>query len=176
MDIEGEAVCAVRPQLVTAEGEPGAGVDVNRSFSEKEADTLLLSDEGEPTDNKEQVKASAHEKFAKTAAAFMNKANQVSILQGKGAMGAQSDGVGVQDVRRGLDPTDNRAIHNNNDALIEGVRVPGPSLVPYLLAPPQCTLSGLKTGQNCTSCTRDSCSPTTIFSADHLGSFCRRQG
>ena len=33
MDIEGEAVCAVGPQLVTAEGEPGAGVDVKRSFS-----------------------------------------------------------------------------------------------------------------------------------------------
>ena len=27
MDIEGEAVCAVRPQVVTAEGEPGAGVE-----------------------------------------------------------------------------------------------------------------------------------------------------
>ena len=27
MDIEREAVCAVRPQLVTAEGEPGAGVE-----------------------------------------------------------------------------------------------------------------------------------------------------
>ena len=42
MDIEGEAVCAVGPQLVTAEGEPGAGVDVKRSFSNLEADTLLL--------------------------------------------------------------------------------------------------------------------------------------
>ena len=136
MDIEGEAVCAVGPQLITAEGEPGAGVDVNRSFSEKEADTLLLSEEGEPTDDQEQVIASTHEKFAKTAAALMNKANQVSILQGKGAMSPQTDRVGVQDVRGGLDPTDNRAIHNNNDALIEGVRVPGPSLVPYLLAPP----------------------------------------
>ena len=27
MDIEGEVVCAVRLQLVTAEGEPGAGVE-----------------------------------------------------------------------------------------------------------------------------------------------------
>ena len=54
MDIEGEAVCAVGPQLVTAEGEPGAGVDVKRSFSNLEADTLLLSDEGEPADVHEQ--------------------------------------------------------------------------------------------------------------------------
>ena len=100
--------CAVRPQLVTVEGEPGAGVDVNRSFSKHEADTLLLSDEGEPTDDQEQVLASAHEKFAKTAAALMNKANQVSKFQGKGAMGEQIDKVGVQDVRGGLDPTDNR--------------------------------------------------------------------
>ena len=146
------------------------------SFSEKEADTLLLSDEGEPTDDQEQVIASAHEKYAKTAGALMNQANQVLIMQGKGAMGTQSDKVGVQEVRGGLDPTDNRAIHNNNDALIEGVRVPGPSLVPYLLAPPLRTLSGLKTGQNCTSRTRDSCSPSTVCSADHLGSFCRRQG
>ena len=28
MDIEGEAVCAVGPQLVTAEGEQGAGIDI----------------------------------------------------------------------------------------------------------------------------------------------------
>ena len=35
MDIEGEAVCAVGPQLVTAGGEQGAGVKVNMSFSEK---------------------------------------------------------------------------------------------------------------------------------------------
>ena len=54
MDIEGEAVCAVGPQLVTAEGEPGAGVDVKRSFSNLEADTLPLSDKGEPTDDQEQ--------------------------------------------------------------------------------------------------------------------------
>ena len=33
MDIEGEAVCAVSPQLVTAEGEQGAGVDDKRIFS-----------------------------------------------------------------------------------------------------------------------------------------------
>ena len=46
MDIEGEAVCAVGPQLVTAEGEQGAGVDVKRIFSHLEADTLLLSDDG----------------------------------------------------------------------------------------------------------------------------------
>ena len=83
MDIEGEAVCAVGPQLVTAGGEQGAGVEVNRSFSEKEADTLLLSDEGEPTDDQEQVIASTHEKFAKTAAALMDKANQVSKCKGR---------------------------------------------------------------------------------------------
>ena len=33
MDIEGEAAYAVGPQLVTAEGEPGVGVVVKRSFS-----------------------------------------------------------------------------------------------------------------------------------------------
>ena len=54
MDIEGEAVCAVGPQLVTAEGEQGAGVDVKRIFSHLEADTLLLSDDGEPKDNQDQ--------------------------------------------------------------------------------------------------------------------------
>ena len=70
------------------------------------------------------------------AAELMNKANQLSKLQGKGAMREQIDKVGVQDVRGGLEPTDNRAIHNNDDAFIEGVWVPGPSLVPYLLAPP----------------------------------------
>ena len=52
MDIEGEAACAVGPQLVTAEGEQGAGVDVKRIFSHLEADILLLSDDGEPTDNR----------------------------------------------------------------------------------------------------------------------------
>ena len=112
----------------------GAGVDVKRSFRNLEANILLLSDEA--TDDQEQVVASAHEKFAKTAAVLMNKANQLSKSQGKGAMGEQIDKVGVQDVRGGLKPTDNLAIHNNNDAFIEVVRVPGPSLVPYLLAPP----------------------------------------
>ena len=57
------------PQLVTAGGEQGVGVEVNRSFSKKEADTLLLSDEGEPTDEQEQVIANTHDRFAKTAAA-----------------------------------------------------------------------------------------------------------
>ena len=103
-------------------------------------------------------------------------ASQVVIPQGEGAMGAQTVLVGVQEVRGGLDPSDNLATHNTNDVVIEGVRVPGPSLVPYLLAPPLRTLSGLKTGQNCTSRTRDSCSPSTVGSVDHLGSFCRRQG
>ena len=65
MDIEGEAVCAVGPQMVTAEGEKGAGVEVKRSFSNLEADILLLLDDGEPTDDQEQVVASAHKKFAK---------------------------------------------------------------------------------------------------------------
>ena len=60
MDIEGEAACAVGPQLVTAEGEQGAGVKVKRTSSHLEADNLLSSDNGEPTDNQEQVKASAH--------------------------------------------------------------------------------------------------------------------
>ena len=59
MDIEGEAVCAVGPQLVTAEGEKGAGVEVKTSHLE--ADNLLTSDNREPTDDQEQVKASAHE-------------------------------------------------------------------------------------------------------------------
>ena len=54
MDIEGEAVCAVGPQLVTAEGEQGAGVDDKRIFSHLEADFLLLSDDGEPMDDQEQ--------------------------------------------------------------------------------------------------------------------------
>ena len=69
MDIEGEAVCAVGPQLVTVVGEQGAGVDVKRTSSHLEADNLLYSDNEEPTDNKEQVKAIAHDKFAKTASA-----------------------------------------------------------------------------------------------------------
>ena len=42
----------------------------------------------------------------------------------------------VQDVRGGNEPTSNRALPNNNDVFIEGVRVPGSSLVPYLLSPP----------------------------------------
>ena len=48
MDIEGEAECAVGCQGVTAEGEQGPGVEVNGSLVEKQADSLLLSDEGEP--------------------------------------------------------------------------------------------------------------------------------
>ena len=63
MDIEGEAVCAVSPQLVTAEGEKGVGVDVKRTSSHLEANNFLTSDNGEPTDDQEQVKASAHNKF-----------------------------------------------------------------------------------------------------------------
>ena len=51
MDIKGEAACAVGPQLVTGEGEQGAGVDVKRIFSHLEANILLLSDDGEPTDD-----------------------------------------------------------------------------------------------------------------------------
>ena len=51
MDIEGEAACDVGPQLVTVEGEQGAGVDFKRIFSHLEADFLLLSDDGEPTDD-----------------------------------------------------------------------------------------------------------------------------
>ena len=35
MDIEGEAVCAVGPQVVTAGGEQGAGVEDNGGFSER---------------------------------------------------------------------------------------------------------------------------------------------
>ena len=50
VDIEGEAVCAVGPQLVTAEGEKGAGVDVKRTSSHLKADNLLTSDNGEPTE------------------------------------------------------------------------------------------------------------------------------
>ena len=135
MDIEGEAECAVAFQGVTAEGEQGPGVEVNGSLVEKQADSLLLSDEGEPTDEQEQVIAEAHDRFAKTAAALMAAA-QVVNLQGEGVMGAQSGLVGVQEVRGGLNPSDNLVIHNTNDVFIEGVRVPGPSLVPYLLAPP----------------------------------------
>ena len=59
MDIEGEAECAVAFQEVTAEGEQGPGVEVNGSLVEKQADSLLLSDEGEPTDEQEQVIAEA---------------------------------------------------------------------------------------------------------------------
>ena len=143
MDIEGEAVCAVSPQLVTLEGEKGAGVDVKRTSSHLEADNLLTLDNGEPTDDQEQVTASTHNKFAKTASVFMSKLDQLSKLQGKGAMGEPAAEGGVQDVRGGNKSTDNRAIHTNNDVFIEGVRVPGPSLVPYLLAPspPPCVRS-----------------------------------
>ena len=41
MDIEGEAACAVGPQLVAAEGEKGASVDVKRTSSHLEADNQL---------------------------------------------------------------------------------------------------------------------------------------
>ena len=92
-------------------------------------------DNVEPTDDQEQVEASAHDKFAKTASVLRNKLDQLSKFQGKGAMGEQVDKGGIQDVRGGFEPTDNRAIHTNNDAFKEGVRVPGPSLVPYLFAP-----------------------------------------
>ena len=50
-------------------------------------------------------------------------------------MGEPADEGGVQDVRGGNEPTGNRAIPINNDVFIEGIRVPGSSLVPYLLAP-----------------------------------------
>ena len=45
------------------------GVDVKRTSSHLETDNLLSSDNGEPTDNQEQIKASTHNKFAKTASA-----------------------------------------------------------------------------------------------------------
>ena len=67
MDIEGEAACSVGPQLVTAEGEQGVGVDVKRTSSHLEDDNRLSSDNGELTDNQEQVVASAHDKFAWTS-------------------------------------------------------------------------------------------------------------
>ena len=135
MDIEGEAACAVGFQLVRVEGEKGAGVDVKRTSSHPEANNLLDSDEGESTDFPEQVIASSHDKFAKTASEFKNKLNQLSKFQGKGAMGEPADEGGVKDLRGGNEPTGNRAIPINNDVFIEGVRVPGSSLVPYLLAP-----------------------------------------
>ena len=50
-------------------------------------------------------------------------------------MGEPADEGGVKDLRGGNEPTGNRAIPINNDVFIEGVRVPGSSLVPYLLAP-----------------------------------------
>ena len=75
-----EYVYNIGPQLVTVEGEQGAGVDVNRIFSHLEADILLLSDNGEPTDDQEQVVASAHEKLAKTAGVLMNKADQLLFM------------------------------------------------------------------------------------------------
>ena len=48
MDIEGEAECAAAFQGVTAGGEQGPAVEENGSLVEKQADSLLLSDEGEP--------------------------------------------------------------------------------------------------------------------------------
>ena len=175
MDIEGEAVCAICPQLVTAEGEKGAGVDVKRTSSHLEANNLLTLDNGEPTDDQEQVTASAHDKFAKTALVFRSKLDQMSKLQGKGAMGEPAAEGGVQDVRGGNKSTNKRAIHTNNDVFVEGVRVPGPSLVPYLLAPHAFALWSY-TGQNYLSPTCDSCSPSIVLSTNHHGSFCRRQG
>ena len=99
MDIEGEAACAIGPQLVTAEGQKGAGVDVKRTSSHFEADNLLATDKGEPTDDQEQVTASAHDKFTKTASVFRSKLDQLSKLQGKGAMGEPAAQGGVQDVK-----------------------------------------------------------------------------
>ena len=58
MDIEGEAECAAEIQGVTARGEQGPAVDENVGL-ENQADSLLLSDEGEPTDEQEQVIAEA---------------------------------------------------------------------------------------------------------------------
>ena len=134
MDIEGEAVCAAVIQGVTARGEQGPAVDENVGFG-NQSDSPLLSDEGEPTDDQDQVIADAHDRFAKTAAALIAAA-QVVKVQREGATGAQSGVVGVQDARGGLNPSDNLAIHDNNDVFIEGGSVPGRSLVPYLLAPP----------------------------------------
>ena len=144
MDIEGDAACAVSPQLVTAEGEKGEGVDVKRTSSHLEANNLLAMDEEKPTDNQEQVTVSAHDKFAKTASVFRSKLDQLSKLQMKGAMGKPTAKGGVQDVRGGNESTDNRAIHNHNDVFEQGVRIPGSSLVPYLLAPP-CVSSLVRT-------------------------------
>ena len=45
MNIEGEAVCAVGIQSVTAEGEQGVGVDVKRTSYHPEANNLLNLDE-----------------------------------------------------------------------------------------------------------------------------------
>ena len=125
LDIEGDAACAVSPQLVTAEGEKGEGVDVKRTSSHLEANNLLAMDEEKPTDNQEQVTVSAHDKFAKTASVFRSKLDQLSKLQGKGSMGEPTAEGGVQDVRGGNESTGNRAIHSNNDVFIEGVRVCG---------------------------------------------------
>ena len=136
MDIKEEAVCAVVIQPVTAEGEKGAGVDIKRTYSHLEANNLLDLDKGELTNDLEKVIASTPNKFAKTAAEFKRKLTQLSIIQGKGALGEPTAEGGVQNVKGGNEPTGNRALPNNNDVFIEGVRVPGSSLVPYLLAPP----------------------------------------
>ena len=66
----------------------------------------------------------------------MNKADQLSKFQGKGTMGEQVNEIWVQDVRGGLEPTDNQAIHNNNDAFIEGVRYLDHLWYPISLPPP----------------------------------------
>ena len=99
MDIEGEAACAVGPQLVTEEGEKGGGIVFKRTSSHLEANNLLAMDEGKPTDDQEQVTASDHDKFAKTASVFRNKLDQLSKLQVKDEMGKPSAKGRVQDVR-----------------------------------------------------------------------------
>ena len=78
MDIEGEAECAAVIQGVTARGEQGPAVDENVGFG-NQSDSPLLSDEGEPTDDQEQVIADAHDRFAKTAAALIAAAQVIKV-------------------------------------------------------------------------------------------------
>ena len=71
-------------------------------------------DKGDLSDEQDQVIASAHDSFAKTAAEFKNKLNQVVQIQGKGASGDPATVGGVQDARGGNGPTCNMNLQTDN--------------------------------------------------------------
>ena len=68
--VEGEAVCAVGVQSLTADREQGAGVNTKRTFVHLEDNSILDLDKGELSDEQDLVIASAQSSFAKTPSEF----------------------------------------------------------------------------------------------------------